>query len=196
MGVRKEYATRTGEADRLRESDESLLARACAGEGAAFHELADRHAERLFRLAFRLVGEVQAAEDVVQNTLLGAFRGMRAFEGRSTVKTWLSSILSRQAARYHRSRARRTAISLEEGGAGRDDAAGALASEDADRRMDVHEALRQLSPEHREIVVLREFEGMSYAEMAAALGVPQGTVESRLHRARQDLKTMLRGYLP
>jgi RNA polymerase sigma-70 factor (ECF subfamily) len=62
--------------------------------------------------------------------------------------------------------------------------------------MDILEALQALSHEHREIVILREFEGMTYAEIAEALSIPQGTVESRLYRARQELRRLLRDYLP
>ena len=67
---------------------------------------------------------------------------------------------------------------------------------DLDIRMDVLAVLEALSPEHRKVVVLREMQGMSYGEIADALGVPMGTVESRLWRARQELKERLKGYLP
>ncbi|MGD2174592.1 MAG: RNA polymerase sigma factor [Candidatus Brocadiaceae bacterium] len=185
---------------RLSRTDEELLAAARTGDEDAFHGLIERHAERLFRLAFRLVSNTSDAEDVVQETFVGAFEGMGAFEGRSTVRTWLIRILVRQAARCHRRRSRRKAVSLEDAGAAggrelRDASRGDIAGE-ARRRMDVSEALRMLSPKHREVVVLREYEGMSYAEMAETLNVPQGTVESRLYRARQELKALLRDYLP
>ena len=64
-----------------------------------------------------------------------------------------------------------------------------------DHRTDVTAMLKTLSAEHREVIVLRELEGMSYGEIAAALGVPQGTVESRLYRARQELRERFKGYL-
>jgi len=179
-------------------TDEELLAEARQGDQDAFHELIDRYAEGLFRLAFRLVGSGADAEDVLQETFLGAFEHMQRFEGRSTVKTWLSRILIRQAARCHRRRSRRRTLPLPVG-TGADKAevrAGTSVSDDANRRLDVERALRQLGPEHREVVVLREFEGMSYSEMAQALGVPVGTVESRLYRARQALKEALNDYLP
>jgi RNA polymerase sigma-70 factor (ECF subfamily) len=70
------------------------------------------------------------------------------------------------------------------------------ASEETARRLDVERALQDLSADHREVVVLREFQGMSYAEMAEVLNVPQGTVESRLYRARLSLQHALREYLP
>ncbi len=66
----------------------------------------------------------------------------------------------------------------------------------ADAGMDVQAAMRRLSPEHREVLALREFEQMSYNEIAEALGVPRGTVESRLHRARNEMREILKAYLP
>jgi RNA polymerase sigma-70 factor (ECF subfamily) len=146
----------------------------------------------LFRLAYRLVGNAPDAEDVVQEAVMGAFEQAGRFRGRSTVKTWLTRIVMRQAARSHRRRARRATDDLPQGMA----SGGMEAPESAHMRMDVMRALQGLTPDHREVVVLREFEGMSYAEMAETLDLPQGTVESRLHRARQELKELLRDYLP
>jgi len=188
-----------GEVAPLTMTDEELLADARRGDHGAFHRLIDRHADGLFRLAFRLVGSTADAEDVLQEAFVGAFEQMGRFEGRSTVKTWLSRILVRQTARFHRRRSRRRTLPLPLAGDGGDepDVRGSTSvSDDANRRLDVDRALRQLSPEHREVVVLREFGGMSYSEMGEALGIPVGTVESRLHRARQALKEALSDYLP
>jgi RNA polymerase sigma-70 factor, ECF subfamily len=169
------------EADDLR-----LLKRSGAGDAKAFHQLLDRHADRLFRLAYSLVGNAADAEDVVQETLAGAYRGIRGFEGRSSVGTWLTRILVTQAAKLRRDRKRTEpmdqAMAVEGGG---------LAAE---RRMDLQAALEKLSPEHRQVLVLREYERMSYEEIAEVLGVPRGTVESRLHRARAELREKLRAY--
>ncbi|MFH0965939.1 MAG: sigma-70 family RNA polymerase sigma factor [Planctomycetota bacterium] len=179
--------------------DEDLVHRARKGDETACHEIVDRYSDRLYGLAFSLVGNAADAADVLQETFSGAFRHLRAFRGRSSLRTWLSRILFRQAARHHRSRRRHKAVSLESiagtrcepvagGGSG-----GTQAVSDA--RMDVGEALRALSPLHREVIVLRELEGMSYEEIAAVLGVPRGTVESRLFRARGELRGRLRDYL-
>jgi RNA polymerase sigma-70 factor (ECF subfamily) len=182
-------------------TDEELLAAACtASDDRAFHELIDRHAVRLLRLAFKLVGNVWDAEDVVQETLIGAYQQMGKFRGQASVKTWLTRILVRQAARCHRRRSRGETVSLDHvrsaGGPEWQDKGSGDVSEEVGRRMDVLRALRRLSPQHREVVVLREYEGMSYAEIAETLDVPQGTVESRLYRARQELKAALQPYLP
>jgi RNA polymerase sigma-70 factor (ECF subfamily) len=170
--------------------DLELLRRAATGSGPAFHQLVDRHAQRLYRLAVSLVGNASDAEDVLQEAFAGAFRGLSGFEARSSVKTWLTRILVTQAAKWRRDKARRPMGSLtgDHADAGGDPASSVQAS------VDLHAALRQLSPEHREVLVLREFEGLSYEEIAKLLDVPRGTIESRLHRARAELRDKLKGY--
>jgi len=190
---------RTG-AKPLQPTDSDLIRRATGGDDAAYHELVDRHAPQLYRLAFSLVGNAADAEDVLQETFAGAFRQLAKFEGRASFRTWLSQILVRQAARCHRSRSRSKAISLDT----LSDAARDLlkhgtvppAGRESDLRLDVLAVLGTLSPDHREVVALRELHGLSYDEIADVLRVPRGTVESRLFRARQELKGRLKDYLP
>ncbi len=172
--------------------DKELVAGALRGQGKAFHELVDRHAGRLMGLATVLVGNAADAEDVVQETLAGAFVGLSGFRGESSVKTWLTRILIRQAAGWMRKRGRRRDAMARVGEGVR--AAGPGGEAAADARMDVATALAGLSAEHRDVMVLRELEGLSYEEMAAALGVPRGTVESRLFRARRAMQERLEGY--
>jgi RNA polymerase sigma-70 factor, ECF subfamily len=173
--------------------DIELLHRAGSGDSAAFHALVDRHAQRLYRLAVSLIGNAADAEDVLQETFIGAFRGLRSFEARSSVKTWLTRILVTQAAQWRRNQSgrgkqRRVAEPMN------DSIVASAGSPDA--AMDVQAALGRLSPEHREVLALREFERMSYEEIAEVLDVPRGTVESRLHRARSEMREKLKDYLP
>lgn len=180
--------------------DAELLRRAERGEESACHVLINRHADSLYRLALRLVGNAADAEDVLQKTFLGAFRKPGGFAGRSSVRTWLSGILVNQAAKHHRSAYRRrerevTNLPEVHQAAEADDGA-APRAEDLDIRMDVEAALEGLSEEHREVIVLREFQGLSYEEIAEVLDVPRGTVESRLHRARRKLQEKLSDYMP
>jgi RNA polymerase sigma-70 factor (ECF subfamily) len=184
----------------LSATDLGLIRRAREDYDEAFHELVDRHGARLYRLAFSLVGNAADAEDVVQEALCGALQALRGFEERSSVKTWLSSIVVKQAAKCHRTRARHRVASLDQL---QEDAVGATSSLEADgvaarsnARLDILAVLQALSPEHREVVVLREMEGRTYDEIAAILAVPRGTVESRLHRARRELRNRLTGHLP
>jgi RNA polymerase sigma-70 factor (ECF subfamily) len=190
---------RRQEAGPLHPSDLELIRQAAEGDSRAFHALADRHAGELFRLALSLSATRADAEDVVQETLLGAYRGMRKFDARASVKTWLKRILVRQAARtWNKSRASRKALALEALETEPRPSAPAvregMATGSVDRKIDIAAVLKTLPREYREILVLREFEQMSYTEIAEALGVPQGTVESRLHRARAELKTKLQSY--
>lgn len=167
--------------------DQQLVQRAKANDAAALHELVDRYADDMYGTACFLVGNREEAHDVVQETLIGMIRALPSFEGRSSFKTWLWGILIRQAARSRRS-AKPTAMLPDGAADGR--------AESSDARMDIEAALGRLSADHRQVLVLREFEGMSYAEISATLSVPQGTIESRLFRARQELKKHLAGYGP
>jgi len=176
-------------------SDDALVARARGGDASAFHLLVDRHAAGLYAAAASLLGNAADAEDVVQETFAGAYRGLARFEGRSSVKTWLTAILVRRVA-MHRRRTRRKegrVVGLEAAAGladGKRSATGAV-----NVRLDVLNAIAALGPEHREVVVLRDLQGLAYDEMAEVLGLPRGTVESRLFRARRRLREQLKDYL-
>ncbi len=178
-------------------SDIQLLRNARSGDAGAFHQLVDRHAPVLFRLAVSLVGQAADAEDVVQETLLGAFEGLAGFREQASVKTWLTRILVRQAARFHRHRRVRWTVGLDakDGQEGPTDKALTTPAGNAaaNARMDLAQMLAELSQEHREIIVLREIEGLSYDEISSVLSLPRGTVESRLFRARQTLRQQFGG---
>jgi RNA polymerase sigma-70 factor (ECF subfamily) len=175
------------------DADAELLRRAGMGDGDAFHRLVDRHADQLYRVAMSLVGNVADAEDVLQESLAGVFRGAKKFEGRSSVRSWLTRIVITQSAKFWRSRYGKRDVSLE---VDIDQASSATGTDAVDAKIDLNACLLQLSHEHREVLVLREIDGMSYEQMAEVLGVPRGTIESRLFRARAELKKKLKGYLP
>ncbi|MFA7236144.1 MAG: RNA polymerase sigma factor [Phycisphaeraceae bacterium] len=158
-------------------SDAQLLALIHRADEQAFAELVRRHGRYLFGVARTLVRDEHEAEDVVQETFLAAFRGR--YRGESTVRTWLVGITVKQAALVRRKRRPPPPEVLSR-------SFDAQAATDA--KMDLAAMLEQLSEEHREALVLRELEGCSYEEIAGLLGVPQGTVESRLHRARARLR--------
>ncbi len=172
------------------ESDRHEPSGVSAGDAASFEALVDNHWQHLFRLAYSIVCERSGAEDVVQETFLAAFSRMGSFRGESSVKTWLISILVRQAARYRRREGIRRHKPLD--AAGRDE--GSEVAEGADARLDLAWALEGLDDGHRDVIVLRELEGLSYDEIAQVLGVPRGTVESRLYRARRALREKLADY--
>lgn len=181
----------------MEDSDIELLRIARAGDGGAFRKLVDRHAKDLFRVALVLTRNRADAEDVLQETFIGAFRGLKGFAERSSVRTWLAQILTRQAARsWNRNRNRRATLSLDapEPGSLIDDAALGTdsAARSAEQRIDLMTILQSLPPMHREVLVLREMQGMSYDQIAQTLGLPRGTVDSRLSRAREEFRKRLK----
>lgn len=184
----------------MEQSDPELLHRAARGEHRAFQALVQRHAKYLFSLAYSLVGSSADAEDVVQESLTGAFKGLGKFEGRASVKHWLGRIVVRQSARFHQRRGKMRPASIEE--MQHDDPRIAdpammvkASAATVDRRLDIETFLDKLSAPHRQVIVLRELHGLGYEEIAETLGVPRGTVESRLFRARGELAELLRGYV-
>ena len=171
--------------------DQDLLHRTADGDANAFHQLVDRHADRLYRLATSLVGNRVDAEDVLQESFAGAFRGAGKFEGRSSVKSWLTRIVVTQAAKFWRSRRGKRDQVLEDRPAAD---SGGIGSVDA--KIDLQGCLKLLTEEHRQVLVLREIDGMGYEEMARVLGVPRGkrlNQDCSGHRA--ELKKRLKGYL-
>jgi len=183
----------------LQRSDAELVQLIRNGDESAFKELVNRHSDYLYGLAYSQMGNAADAEDVLQETLLGAFRRFEAFEGRSAVKTWLVRILLNHASKLQRSRRVRRAMSLPDEVGPRDGVGDRLQPSSpaaiVEGRIDLDAMLQVLSDEHRQVIVLRELQQMSYDEIAETLKIPRGTVESRLHRARHELKRRFAGYL-
>ena len=179
------------------DGDIELVRRVRQGDESAFRRVVDIYGPRLYLLARTMLGNHEDAQDVVQETFVGAFRGLRGFQGRSTVKTWLTRILMNNVANIWRSRKLRKTVPLDEDAQqlGAPPARQATETGRADMRMDIAAVIGRLPQEHRAVILLREVQGMTYEEMSAALGVPRGTVESRLFRARQKLMDILGDYL-
>jgi RNA polymerase sigma-70 factor, ECF subfamily len=185
-------------------SDETLAARAAAGDGSAFETIVGRYQARVYRLACRLTSDSDAP-DVLQETFLQVYRHLASFRGESQFGTWLYRIASNAALMHRRARARRPAEPLDQF-LPRFDAQGthaatpaelqvaARADELLDRQFLVEKArevVARLPDLYREAFVMRDLEDMSTADVAHALGVEPATVRQRVHRAR----LMLRGYL-
>lgn len=172
--------------------DKELAAQAADGDINAFGGLFERYARDVFRVALALGHRHPDAEDLMQDTFIAAWEGIGRFQGRSSIKTWLTAILLRQASRNRRRAALRVTAPL-------DARAEAAAPERHEgdgtaSRLDVHAMLESLSEEHRHVLVLRELQGLSYDEIAHVLEVPRGTVESRLFRARTLLRERFHEY--
>jgi len=180
------------------ESDEALVRRAAAGDRSAFERLAARHAAALYRFTVRVCGGEREAEDALQDGLLAAWRGAATFRGDSAARTWLYQVVVNACRRRHRRRAGEPAgIEGEEAAAAvAVDESGPeerVAARQAGRALEA--ALAELGAEAREVLMLRDVEGLSGEETAAALGLGLAAMKSRLHRARLDLKARVEARL-
>jgi RNA polymerase sigma-70 factor (ECF subfamily) len=179
-------------------SDEQLLACFAAGHREALEELFRRYRQPAYRVALRLLGNEADALDAVQEGFVKALTHLASFQGRSSFKTWLLRVVSNAALDLGRQRGRREAIRLEaldvnDGPTPQlltaDDSA--LGLERADLRALLDRALATLSEAQRQTFVLHADAGLSYREVADALGISIGTVMSRLYYARQKLRAYL-----
>jgi RNA polymerase sigma-70 factor (ECF subfamily) len=197
---------RVAEAD----PDAVLLERLRAGDEQAFLELVARHQSTLLRLARSFVHSGAVAEEVVQDTWLGMMRGLDGFAGRSTLRTWLLRILVNRA----RSTGAREGRSVAIGDAGpavdasRFDASGAWMApprhwvEESEERLlaegvaeQLHAALAELPERQREVVMLRDVDGLTSAEVCEALGISEANQRVLLHRGRSRLRGELEAQL-
>jgi RNA polymerase sigma-70 factor (ECF subfamily) len=179
--------------------DARLIDEALSGTSAAFGELVVRYQDRLFSMLVQVVGSRDDAYDLVQDAFVQAFLKLESFQRQSAFYTWLYRIAMNLA--ISRRRRQRPIGSLDETRhatgdepLGRDDPPTARL-EQQERGAQVQQALAALSEEHRAILVLREIDGCCYETIAEMLELPVGTVRSRLHRARMQLREQLRGVL-
>jgi RNA polymerase sigma-70 factor (ECF subfamily) len=167
-----------------------LLRRARRGDAEAFTALVRRHDDTLRALAFRLLGDRAAMDDALQEAYVRAYRSLGSFEGRSGFGTWMYRIAYRTCIDELRRRGRDDLAPLDS------DAASPDQSSAVATRLDLAGALAALAPELRAGVLLVDAQGFSYDEAAEILGIPAGTVASRLNRARAALREALEPSAP
>jgi RNA polymerase sigma-70 factor (ECF subfamily) len=167
------------------------------GDGAALRVVVERYQERVFALVYGIVRDRHEVEDVAQEVFFKVFSRIDAFDGRSRFYTWLYRVAVNAAKDHVKKRSRRPAVALDEEAPVADGGAGpaAHAGSEETRRL-VREAIAALPLRYREVLALREIEGMSYGEIADVLRLSMGTVESRIHRARERLKRRLQSHVP
>ena len=175
----------------------AFLDRLRSGDARAFEELVVRHQHRVFGVALRMLDNAAEAEEIAQETFLRAHRSLAEFRGEAKVSTWLYAIVSRLCLNRLASADRRVGrpgdevlLRVADGEAGPQDTA-----ERGELETALHRAIADLAEERRVVVILRDLEGMAYDEIARALGLELGTVRSRLHRARMDLKEKMERFL-
>ena len=176
----------------MAQTDADLVREALDGAQAAFHELVDRHQRAVFNLALRLLRDEGAAEDVTQETFLKAFQRLSSFDTTRRLAPWLLRIAHNTAIDTWR-RAGPPVGPLGADVADRlDHTRGPTAGVDqADLRRALGRALEQLRQEYRAAVMLRYHEGLSYADIAHVMGIPEGTAKTYVHRARRQLANLL-----
>lgn len=176
------------------ERDSQLMQRAAVGDRGAFDEIVQRHAPSMFRFARALASTPSAAEDALQEAFLGAWRAASSFRSEASVRSWLLTILRNAIYRQHRRRVDEPDVTepLSELGIAAgwgDPEISALRRESRDV---LANALNQLAPSDREILLLRDIEDVPGPDVAAMLGLTLSAMKTRLHRARLRLAARVR----
>jgi RNA polymerase sigma-70 factor (ECF subfamily) len=182
--------------------DISLVKRCQGGDLAAYELLVGRYRQRVFNVVYGIVHNVEDANDLCQETFVKAWRSLGRFKGESAFYTWLYRIATNLGIDHLRRRAKQESVSFDDAIKSEDDAEPemmaskiALPSKETERtelRAAIEAAIAQLSPEHRAVIMLKEFEGLAYKEIAKVVGCSLGTVMSRLFYARQHLQKLLK----
>ncbi len=181
------------------DADSELVARCLDGDEGAWEDLVRTYTRRVYSICYRFTGRESEAQDLTQEVFLKVFRNVRSFRaGEGSFGVWLARLTRNLLIdHYRRTKMERATASIEEqlpmleekaAIEGRTEAA--LAGREASEAL--QKALARLSPDLRETVILRDVEGMEYREIAQVLGVPEGTVKSRLNRGRSELARALR----
>ncbi|HWS53596.1 MAG TPA: sigma-70 family RNA polymerase sigma factor [Pyrinomonadaceae bacterium] len=187
-----------------------FLERLKAGDAAAFNHLVVERSGDIYALLYRLTEDAEEARDLTQEVFLQAFRNIGGFRGEADLRTWLYRIAVNQARnrwRWWKRRRRDRTVSLDAPAGGDNDAplSASLAAEagddpeqqalDRERERALLTALRSLARPYREVILLRDIEGLAYEDVAAALEINVGTVKSRLSRGRAELRRRLESSL-
>ncbi len=176
--------------------DAECVRRVQRGDTDTFEILVRRHQKAIFNLVYRLLGDYDEAAEVAQEVFLSAFKSIHQFRGEANFATWLYRIGLNHASTRRKSlnNTHRRHIPLDgtEVAAGAVDPARNVEQKEIQRR--VQEALNSLDPEDARIILLRDLQDVPYEAVAEILDIPVGTVKSRLHRARQALKSRLAPY--
>jgi len=182
-------------------SDEHIVERALTGDGEAFGEIVQRWERRIFALAFGMLGREEDARDATQETFLAAFRNLRAFRGEAKVSSWLHRIAVNQCiTRQRRAKVRNeSALDVEEEKNAASFSAPiryspARVVEGLERTAAVRLAVNNLPIDLRQVVVMKEFEELTFQEIADALDLPLSTVKSRLYTALRQLQMRLQKF--
>ena len=190
-------------------TEKELIQAARKGDDSAFEELVRAYEKRIYHLALRMCGNADDAYEIAQEAFLGAWKGMRFFRGDSSFSTWIYRLTSNAAIDFLRRQRRQGGgdnVSLDDEDTFLEVADTAPSPHQQAEGMELRQALAKgllsLSAEHRQVLLLRELQGLTYEEIAASLDLDLGTVKSRIARGREKLRKYLvnsgnfSGYLP
>lgn len=173
-----------------------LLFLAAKGDNAAFDALVQMNQSMVYNLAYRMTGNREDALDVSQEAFIKAWRFLPQFHGDSSFGTWLYRITVNSAKDYMEREARHVSLPIENEEGYTEISGGVMPEEEIEKKEKseiIRAAMKRLTPEHREIIILRDGDGYSYDEIAQMLELEAGTVRSRLNRARAALRELLSG---
>jgi RNA polymerase sigma-70 factor (ECF subfamily) len=191
-----------------RDEDREFVALCQRGDVDAFEVLVQRHQKRMLNIAYRIMGNYDEACEIVQDAFISAYKHIKGFKGKAKFSTWLYAIcinLSRNRLRQVRTRLHRepyavgNPVNIADGQIALDppssDPSPLDRLETKDVQQKVQGCINALDAEFREVLILRDIQGFSYDEISAMLKVPEGTVKSRLFRAREAVKDSLKGIM-
>lgn len=180
-------------------NEHMVISRAKQGDHRAFEVLVTEYEQKVYSLAYHYVGSEQDAMDICQEVFLRVYRFLPQFSGESRFSTWLYRVTSNACKDFLRKKGSRMEVSLSQEGEEEDYTLEVPdlryhpenVMEQKEMRRQIEESLHQLSPDHREILVMRDVLGLSYEEIANSLDLEEGTVKSRISRAREKLRIKL-----
>ncbi|ABR49266.1 RNA polymerase, sigma-24 subunit, ECF subfamily [Alkaliphilus metalliredigens QYMF] len=185
----------------LNQQEATLIEKSKDGDSESFEKLILQHQKKAFNIAYRMLGNLEDANDVTQEALLKAYRAINRFQEKSSFSTWLYTIVTNTCVDFIRKNRKTKVVYLDreyEGEEGQykrevyDDENGPeeLLEKKEVQRL-IHDAINLLNYEQRKVIILRDIEGFSYREIAEILDCAEGTIKSRINRARSNLKNLI-----
>ena len=173
-------------------SDDELVAHCLEGRREAFSELVMRHQKMVYSVARSMLGDANAAEDMAQETFLHAYRALNGYRAQGKFQAWLRMITTRLCLNHRRDNHREVAWDDLNGHPAEMSEGPESRLGEWERRGEVRRAIEALPADYRDVIVLRYMEDLTYDEIARHLGVPTSTIETRLHRAKKQLRQSLK----
>ena len=185
--------------DFLQHQEEDLIEKAKAGDVKSFEILIANYKKRAFNIAYRMLGNLEDANDVTQESFLKIYRSIDKFKGKSSFSTWLYSIVSNTCIDFIRRNRKKTTISIDtnydEDGYEIEIADEKNTTESLFEKKEIirsiHDAINRLNHDQKIVIILRDIQGFSYFEISKILNISEGTVKSRISRGRKNLKNIL-----